>query len=42
MLQQDAIAQFRGEFRGELIEPEDARYEDARQVYNKMISRASS
>lgn len=39
MLQQDAVAQFRGQFRGELIEPGDARYEDARQVYNHMISR---
>ena len=39
MLQQNAVAQFRGQFRGELIEPEDARYEDARQVYNHMISR---
>ena len=39
MLQQDAVAQFRGQFRGELIEPEDARYESARQVYNAMISR---
>lgn len=39
MLQPDAVAQFRGQFRGELIEPEDARYEAARQVYNQMISR---
>src|ERR1019366_3218044 len=39
MLQQNAVEQFRGQFRGELIEPEDARYEDARQVYNHMISR---
>ena len=39
MLQQDAVTQFRGQFRGELIEPEDARYEAARQVYNGMISR---
>ena len=39
MLQQDAVVQFRGQFRGELIEPEDARYEGARQVYNGMISR---
>ena len=39
MLQPDAVTQFRGQFRGELIEPEDARYEGARQVYNGMISR---
>jgi UDP-N-acetylenolpyruvoylglucosamine reductase len=39
MLQQDAVTQFRGQFRGELIEPGDARYESARQVYNAMISR---
>src|ERR1700730_17226613 len=39
MLQQDAIARFRARFRGEVIEPEDRRYEDARQVYNAMISR---
>ena len=39
MLQQDAVTQFRGQFRGELIEPEDARYESARKVYNAMISR---
>ena len=39
MLQQDAVTQFRGQFRGELIEPEDAGYEAARQVYNGMISR---
>ncbi len=39
MLHADAVTQFRGQFRGELIEPEDARYEGARQVYNAMISR---
>ena len=39
MLQQEAVTQFRGQFRGELIEPGDARYESARQVYNAMISR---
>ena len=36
---QQAISEFRGQFRGELIEPEDARYEATRQVYNGMISR---
>jgi FAD/FMN-containing dehydrogenase len=39
MLQQDTVDQFRGQFRGELIEPKDARYEEARKVYNAMISR---
>src|SRR6478735_1387800 len=39
MLQQDAVTQFRGQFRGEVIEPGDARYEEARKVYNAMISR---
>jgi FAD/FMN-containing dehydrogenase len=33
------ITQFRARFRGELIEPADARYEEARKVYNAMISR---
>ncbi len=39
MLQPETIAQFRAQFRGELIEPEDASFEAARQVYNGMISR---
>jgi hypothetical protein len=39
MLNQDVIDQFRGQFRGELITPEDGRYEDTRKVYNAMISR---
>jgi FAD/FMN-containing dehydrogenase len=39
MLQESAVDEFRGQFRGELIEPEDSRYEAARQVYNGMISR---
>jgi len=39
MLQQEAITQFRGQFRGELIEPTDGAYEECRQVYNGMISR---
>src|SRR6266576_3007682 len=39
MLQQDAINQFRSQLRGELIEPADAGYEEARKVYNAMISR---
>jgi hypothetical protein len=39
MLQQDAIAQFRGQLRGGLIEPGDTGYEAARKVYNGMIDR---
>lgn len=39
MLQQEAIAQFRGQLRGELIEPEDPRFNEARKVYNASIDR---
>ena len=39
MLQQETIAEFRSQFRGAVIEPEDARYGDARKVYNAMIDR---
>ena len=39
MLQQESIAQFRGQLRGELIAPGDSGYEEARKVYNAMISR---
>jgi hypothetical protein len=38
-MQQDAVDQFRAQVRGDLIEPTDARYEEARKVYNGMISR---
>ena len=38
-MHQEAVAQFRSQLRGELIEPADARYDDARKVYNAMISR---
>jgi FAD/FMN-containing dehydrogenase len=38
-LDQEAIAQLKGQLRGELIEPRDAHYEEARKVYNAMISR---
>ena len=38
-MQQEAITEFKGQLRGELIEPTDARYEEARKVYNAMISR---
>src|SRR5882672_5934122 len=36
---QEAIAEFKGRLRGDLIEPTDARYEEERKVYNAMISR---
>ena len=39
MLHSDAIAKFRTELRGQVIEPGDREYEDARKVYNGMISR---
>ncbi len=35
----ESITEFRGQLRGEVIEPGDARYEESRQVYNGMISR---
>ena len=33
------IEQLRSSFRGELIQPTDAGYEESRKVYNAMISR---
>ena len=36
---QQAITEFRGQFRGTVIEPQDAGYEEARKVYNAMIDR---
>jgi hypothetical protein len=38
-MQQEVIDQFRNMLRGEVIEPSDERYDDARSVYNAMISR---
>jgi hypothetical protein len=38
-MQQENIAEFRTQLRGDLIEPSDTRYEEARKVYNAMISR---
>ena len=39
MLQKDAIEQFRGTFRGDVIEPGDPRYDATRKVYNAMIDK---
>ncbi|MBS1856703.1 MAG: FAD-binding oxidoreductase [Acidobacteria bacterium] len=39
MLQPDAVAALRRQFRGQIIDPQDTRYEAARQVYNAMIQR---
>src|SRR5438132_610355 len=36
---QQAITEFRGQFRGTVLEPEEAAYEEARRVYNGMIDR---
>jgi len=36
---QQAITDFRGQFRGTVLEPGDGAYEDARKVYNAMIDR---
>ena len=38
-MDRQAVIQFRSQLRGELIEPKDAGYEEARKVYNAMISR---
>jgi FAD/FMN-containing dehydrogenase len=39
MLSQATIASFKTSLRGELIEPDDQRYDSARKVYNAMIDR---
>src|SRR3954471_13371774 len=39
MLTPEAVTQFRAQFRGTVIEPQDAPYDEARKVYNGMISR---
>jgi FAD/FMN-containing dehydrogenase len=39
MLPKDDIMRFRGQLRGNVIEPGDASYQEARKVYNAMISR---
>ena len=38
-MQQQDITEFKGQLRGELIEPTDARYDKERKVYNAMIDR---
>ena len=38
-MNQEALTQFKSQLRGELIEPTDPRYDEARKVYNAMISR---
>src|SRR5438105_589410 len=39
MLDKNTINEFRALLRGDLIEPEDAFYEEARKVYNAMIDK---
>jgi FAD/FMN-containing dehydrogenase len=39
VLDGDAIAQLRGEFRGEIVEPGDPSYDELRQVFNGMYDR---
>ena len=39
MLIEDITASLRGDMRGEVIEPSDARYNEVRKVYNGMIDR---
>src|SRR5262245_16300315 len=39
MSKESAVADFKSKLRGELIQPGDASYENARQVYNAMIDR---
>ena len=38
-MQQEAVTQFKNQLRGQLIEPSDTGYEEARKVYNAMINR---
>ena len=39
MSMQEAITEFRSQFRGAVFAPEDAAYEETRKVYNGMIDR---
>src|SRR5258708_25962442 len=38
-MQQDDVNEFKGQLRGDLIEPTDVQYEKERKVYNAMIDR---
>lgn len=38
-MKQEAVLEFKSQLRGEVIEPTDPRYDEARKVYNAMISR---
>jgi len=38
-MQEQDVAEFRDQLRGDLIEPTDARYDREREVYNAMIDR---
>ena len=38
-MEQEAVTQLKGQLRGDLIQPTDPRYDEARKVYNAMISR---
>ena len=38
-MKQEAVLEFKSQLRGEVIEPTDPHYDDARKVYNAMISR---
>ena len=38
-LEEDAVQEFAADFRGELMRPGDAGYDDARAVFNSMIDR---
>ena len=39
MLNSETLNDFRGQFRGQVLSPEDGGYEQARKVYNGMIDR---
>jgi len=39
MVHPDTLAQFSASLRGQLVQPGDATYDDARRVYNAMIDR---
>src|SRR5581483_6574729 len=39
MITQNSINAFRGQFRGQIITPDDSRYDEVHKVYNAMIDR---